>query len=455
MPLLDSDQLCTSPLHGVRTKLRTPREVCPRPPTPYTVVALTDPSRISPNLLSVPNYALLGEPNAPQILSNKIILTPPSPGNQRAALWAEKPLTSPKWDATLSFRATGPERGGGRLHLWLVHDGLKTVGTSSIYTVSRFDGLVLVLDTFGGSAGMLRGYLNDGSIDYAAHHGVDGLAFGHCAFAYRNLGRPSDIHVQHDWHNFRVEVDGRLCFETSTIRIPTGYTFGVSAASADTPDSFEVFSLLVTTDTAEQGYPYPMDGDSPAPAAAQKPLTDAADADHAYLSPDRIPTASDLPSLAAAAIPAAQQFADLHYRLQSLSQHLSTFQGEFHAKQAQTLESVAAAVAAQKPSPPAEVKFPTDQLNALDRRMEALERALEAVKREAAQASRDGRAGTDMVHAVLAEQVKTLAEIRERAERTPGLATAVLVAVVSQAVVGALGVAWWRRREGRGMKKYL
>lgn len=51
----------------------------------------------------------------------------------------------------MDFRATGPERAGGNLQMWYVKDGQNVVGTSSIYTVGRFDGLVLVVDQYAGS----------------------------------------------------------------------------------------------------------------------------------------------------------------------------------------------------------------------------------------------------------------------------------------------------------------
>lgn len=51
----------------------------------------------------------------------------------------------------MDFRATGPERGGAKLAIWLVKDGQRDVGTSSIYTVGKFDGLALVIDTYGGT----------------------------------------------------------------------------------------------------------------------------------------------------------------------------------------------------------------------------------------------------------------------------------------------------------------
>ena len=82
----------------------------------------------------------------PELLSNKVILTPLMPGNQRGAVWADKQLEHTNWITDVEFRASGPERAGGNMNIWLVHDGPHVVGTSSIYTVKKFDGLVLVVD---------------------------------------------------------------------------------------------------------------------------------------------------------------------------------------------------------------------------------------------------------------------------------------------------------------------
>ena len=58
--------------------------------------------------------------------------------------------SKPEWQANLDFRVNGPERGGGNLQLWYTKEGESSIGTSSIYTVGKFDGLVLVVDLYGG-----------------------------------------------------------------------------------------------------------------------------------------------------------------------------------------------------------------------------------------------------------------------------------------------------------------
>ena len=199
---------------------------------------------------------MLGEGHVPQLLSDKVIVTPPYGGNKRGALWAENKNTLNDWTVDLDFRAGGADRGGGNLQLWFVKDGQTTVGTTSIYTVGRFDGLALVVDTHNGKQS-IRGFLNDGSTEYRSHANVDSLAFGHCDYVYRNLGRPSRLRLKSTSGGLEVTIDEQPCFSSSKIALPTDYYFGLTAASADPPDSFEVFKFVLgrTTSTAPPSQP--------------------------------------------------------------------------------------------------------------------------------------------------------------------------------------------------------
>ncbi|KAI1110777.1 legume-like lectin family protein [Nemania sp. NC0429] len=284
---------------------------------------------------SVPGFSIQGTPHFPEVLSNKIILTPPHPGNTRGAVWADKPNEYGEWVADVDFRASGAERGGGNLNIWLARHGSQEITSSSIYTVGRFDGLALVIDQHGGSAGMIRGFLNDGTTDFRSHHSVDSLAFGHCFYAYRNLGRPSQIKLRQTAQAFKVEIDNRLCFESDQITIPAGYQFGITAASADNPDSFELFKLVVMTEN--------LDGKSQGTPPTQQQKNDNKQGQgqaKAKMSYGRKPqgkskksAGSDddedfddtIPDTSADTITSSKaQFADLHNRLQSVNHHLST-----------------------------------------------------------------------------------------------------------------------------------
>lgn len=200
---------------------------------------------ISPNSFSIPGWSILGEGHVPQILSDKIVMTPPAGGNKRGALWAEKKSQLAEWTADFEFRVGGQDRGGGNLQLWYVKDGSSKVSTGSLYTTSKFEGLVIVVDSIGGVQ-KIRGFLNDGNTDYKSHHTVESLAFGHCDYNYRNLGRPSKLQIKSGSAGLSLTIDGKACFSTPKVTLPAEYNFGITAASADPPDSFEVFKLAVS-----------------------------------------------------------------------------------------------------------------------------------------------------------------------------------------------------------------
>ncbi|RKF57873.1 Protein ERGIC-53 [Erysiphe neolycopersici] len=194
-------------------------------------------------------FHLIGVPNPPEVLSDKIILTPPTPGNSRGAIWSDKTLANAYWNVVIDFRATGPERAGGNIQIWYVKDGQQAVGTSSIYTVGKFDGLALTIDQYAGSGGSIRGFLNDGTTNYKSHHKVDSLSFGHCDYSYRNLGRPSRLTISQIDDGLHVSIDGKECFTSNKITLPTGYSLGITAAGAELPDSVEIFKVITSVDT--------------------------------------------------------------------------------------------------------------------------------------------------------------------------------------------------------------
>jgi mannose-binding lectin 1 len=249
---------------------------------------------VSSDKVSIPNWRISGEGHTPQLLSDRLILTPPYPGNRRGAVWAEAKNSLSEWTAAVDFRATGPERGGGNLHIWYTKDGQSDIGTSSIYTVRKFDGLVLVVDMYGGRGGSVRGFMNDGTIDFKNHHSVDSLAFGHCDFAYRNLGRPSTIQIKQGPGKFEVIIENRPCFSTDKITLPSDYSFGISAASAETADSFEIFKFVLSTTSS---------------TTREEPTK----------SPPQNAHAAPEDAKASTIVSQESQFADLHDRLQNMA----------------------------------------------------------------------------------------------------------------------------------------
>ncbi|RPA94152.1 concanavalin A-like lectin/glucanase [Choiromyces venosus 120613-1] len=193
---------------------------------------------------TIPGFTIHG---SPQLLSDRLVLTPPSPGNQRVGLWTTKTNPYHEWTLDVNFRTSGGERPGGSFHVWYTAGGAHgKVGMESVYTSKPWDGLALVVDSYGGY-GTIRAYLNDGSTDYSIHHNVPSLSFGHCEIHYRNRGSLTGLRITHSPRSFRVEADGSLCFETTRVHLPTGYHYGISAVTSETPDSYELFSVLLSS----------------------------------------------------------------------------------------------------------------------------------------------------------------------------------------------------------------
>ncbi|KIW05596.1 uncharacterized protein PV09_03468 [Verruconis gallopava] len=195
----------------------------------------------------ITGWDLSGNGYTPELHRDRVVLTPPWPGSRKGSIWAQKPEVELEWEASFEFRATGPENGNGNLQFWYARNAIEDINTNSIYTVGTFDGVAIVISQAGGKAGVgtVRAFLNDGSINFASHHNIDELSFGQCDFAYRNLGKFSKITIEQTYWTFKVHVDGQKCIETYSIHLPHNYRFGLTAASSEPPDSFEVKSFIV------------------------------------------------------------------------------------------------------------------------------------------------------------------------------------------------------------------
>lgn len=94
--------------------------------------------------------------------------------------------------------------------------------------------------------GTVRGFLNDGTVDFAGRD-ISTLTFGHCDYAYRNLGRPTVFQLRQDNKGLELLIDGQRCFRADDVILPPNNHFGLTATSGEQPDSFEVFKFVTST----------------------------------------------------------------------------------------------------------------------------------------------------------------------------------------------------------------
>jgi mannose-binding lectin 1 len=324
---------------------------------------------VSPNMRGVPHWWINGDGYVPHIMSDRVVLTPPWPGNTKGGIWAEETLNHGEWTAELSFRASGPERANGNLQLWYIKESQKHTGPLSMEEQSKFDGLVLLLDQHGGRGGSIRGFLNDGTIGFKEHPDPDTLAFGKCDYAFRNLGRLSVLKVHQAGGTFEVTIDGHECFKTDKVHLPTGYHFGITASSAENPDSFEVHKFIVSASTASVGREDPSKGHHEQPPTQQ----------HQQPSKKKEPSVSDIPDMLSDVLAAnirnqEDQFADLHNRIQIINHKVNDIVHLLEAMNTKLDERHDAVMNHVAPS--------NDRSDAVLRNVEKIERMAMAIQRD-------------------------------------------------------------------------
>lgn len=200
----------------------------------------------------------------------------------------------------------------------------------SIYNVETFDGLALVVDQYGGTGGKIRGFLNDGTKNFRAQSNPESLAFGQCDYKYRNLGVPSKLKVMsQEGGGLVVQVDGKNCFHTDSVRLPEGYHFGISASTGEqNPDSFELYKMVVSGGHEHWNHAHVEDSSHQYLGNNQGQQQQGGSPHYDSFAgiPEAIPdrTASDFKSQ-------EEQFADLHNRLQGLSHQMGNLFMEFKA----------------------------------------------------------------------------------------------------------------------------
>ncbi|KAK3709948.1 hypothetical protein LTR37_010567 [Vermiconidia calcicola] len=397
---------------------------------------------VSPNGRGIPGWSVTSSNHHVQILSDRVILTPPVPGNARGALWADKPIESESWSVEVSLRVSGQDSGSGNLQFWLAKDK-NSINVDSIYTVGAFDGLALVLDQYGGRGGGFRGFLNDGTQNFRSHSSLESLAFGHCDYSYRNLGRPSTLRVSTQ-NGLTVSIDDRECFSSDKISLPSGYYFGLTAATADQPDSFEIHKFVVSTGGSA---PTPQNTQrGPPPPQRERPQLERLDRFPG--SPEAVPDrmADDIKNQ-------EEQFADLHNRLQGLTHQIANIFVEFE-QLSRKLDERHQQILGSMPG-----GFPTDKIESMGRRVESMERTLEQVRRDVE--GKDYRDHLEQLNAAI-ENVRggitdsLSADNIGRIMKTHGPRMGMfLLAVIAVQVMTAGAYILYKRRRASMPKKYL
>lgn len=226
------------------------------------------------------------------------------------------------------------------------------------------------------------------------------------------------------------------------IKLPTSYSFGISAASAENPDSFEVFKFVTTTDS------YTPDGQDPSQANKQQ-FSGAGEAQSSNENKNEDPSLNDPPEAPASAFHSQDaQFADLHNRLQAMMKHLGSMNRHIIEYQANA-KSQNEKLVAQISDLSTALSSKLDDLASMKKKIDEIESNVRKTKSDLTIALDKHVKGltvavTDTHHSLLGSV----------AENAPSFVMYVFVVLGSQVLL-IVAYLVYKRRKANGPKKYL
>ncbi|KAJ4460382.1 putative Protein ERGIC-53 [Paratrimastix pyriformis] len=230
------------------------------------------------------------------VLTDSFVRLTPAIKDRRGWIWAKNPTTYRNWDVEFEFKAAGGRPpGADGFAFWYAQT---PEITGPIYgNADKWLGLGVIFDTYDNDRKNNNPYvlamLNDGTINY--DHNNDGLTnqLGGCVARYRSLPNPSRVRVIYKDNALDVLLDlnsqGQYdtCMHADNIHLPTGFYFGMSAATGALSDNHDIYSLTVRS----------LDKNTPAPGARAGEMT----------QPAPVPVAPAQPGVATAALPSFER----------------------------------------------------------------------------------------------------------------------------------------------------
>jgi len=204
------------------------------------------------NGFGIPNWDFIG---TTMVTSNYIRLTS-NDRSQQGAIWNKVPCRTRNWEVQLSFKVSGTTRDlfGDGFSFWYVKDRM-TLGPV-FGSRDMWSGLAIIADTYSNHNGphnhqhpYLSAMVNNGSVAY--DHDRDGThqVVGGCELKFRNKDYETLVAIRYEGNKLTVshDVDNKRswksCFSVDGVHLPTGYYFGVSAATGDLSDNHDVTGL--------------------------------------------------------------------------------------------------------------------------------------------------------------------------------------------------------------------
>ncbi|XP_046992560.1 vesicular integral-membrane protein VIP36 isoform X2 [Schistocerca americana] len=189
------------------------------------------------------------------VTNNYVRLTPDQQSKQ-GLLWNTVPCHVRNWELQIQFKVhgKGKELYGDGLAIWYAKHRM-TPGPV-FGNMDFHEGLAVILDTYSNHNGphnhqhpYISAMVNNGSLHY--DHDRDGThtQLAGCEAKFRNVEHDTHIAIRYENDVLTVSTDfenkaaWKECLSVKGVRLPTGYYFGMTAATGDLSDNHDILSV--------------------------------------------------------------------------------------------------------------------------------------------------------------------------------------------------------------------
>lgn len=189
------------------------------------------------------------------VTPNLVRITPDQQSKQ-GSIWNSVPCTVPSWEMQVQFKihGHGKELFGDGMAIWYAKERMQPGPVFG--NQDYFQGLVVIIDTYSNHNGehnhqhpYISSMINNGTLHY--DHDKDGThtELAGCEAKLRNVFYDTNVAIRYEQDILTVLTDvenkgeWKECFKVNGVKLPTGYYFGVSAATGDLSDNHDIISL--------------------------------------------------------------------------------------------------------------------------------------------------------------------------------------------------------------------
>lgn len=190
------------------------------------------------------------------MVTNNYIRLTPDLQSKEGAIWNTVPCNVRNWELQVHFKVHGKGKDlyGDGFAIWYAKERMITGPVFG--NIDYFNGLAIILDTYSNHNGphnhqhpYISAMVNNGTLHY--DHDRDGThtQLAGCEAKLRNLDHDTHLNIRYERDVLTVSTDidnkaaWKECLSVKGVKLPTGYFFGVSAATGDLSDHHDVISI--------------------------------------------------------------------------------------------------------------------------------------------------------------------------------------------------------------------